>query len=83
MAPMNWIFVGMSSGTIFMSGVVLDGSTGEQSLGVRADDARRSSGWVLEGRSGLVEVQRERWGRKYLRGMGNQSAEKEKEDLQG
>lgn len=73
MATTHWMFVSMSSGAIFVPRVVLDGSIGEQSLGARVDDARRSSGWVLEGRLSLVEVQRERWGRKYLQGMGNQS----------
>lgn len=57
--------VRISSGASSVPGVIVDGSIREQSLGVRVD-AARSSGRVLEGRSGLAEVQRESWGRKDL-----------------
>lgn len=57
--------VRISSGASSVPEIIVDGSIREQSLGGRTD-AARSSGWVLEGRSGLVEVQRETWGRKDL-----------------
>lgn len=57
--------VRISSGDSSVPGIIVDGSIREQSLGGRVD-AVRSSGRVLEERSGLVEVQRERWGRKDL-----------------